>query len=104
MEDRVFPMISIKIRNNEINMRTKVRNLHTDGKWYKVLFSKTVRFSDPDDVQDLLSIFLTEIYTRILIGKVDLKAIDDQTRGEIFELDENQNSEIERVTNAFKTS
>ena len=89
-----YPLTLLLVVNGETIMSTIVRKEHED-KWYKWLIVKR-SVQEIDSSADLLNRIMVEAYNVLLLGQVNLK-ITDIEGFPMYELDTNQDSEIERL-------
>lgn len=80
----------IVIGGDYTSYRTCLRKQHTDGKWYKC-------FNLSHSIESLIH----NVYMFQLLGIVDLDLHAVTNGRAIFELDECQDSEVDRLTNTY---
>lgn len=105
---KIFPELETEVTNRGnatiIELRTTLRVLGDDGKWYLTLFKDTYSIDSSMDMQkELLLLYKRvtfNIYIAITLIKVDVKAIN--LRGiPVFIEDQNQEDEKTRMMKAI---
>lgn len=92
MSKPIFPDIDIYQEKGLVEMRTTLRK-EFEGKWYLWNFYRKI---EGVSLQQCLNVMIHEIYITILIGIPDPKiTLSDGTP--LFELDDDQRSEEERL-------
>ena len=95
----------------DYEIRTVLRVKHTDGKWYLVSFNRARRYGQKDieiaiipfaqsvlvDMQEDTFKIVSDVYQQIQLGVVELDLTYGRGNEKVWELDENQQSEKERL-------
>lgn len=78
-------------------IHTHLRKQHTDGKWYLQYFFKDSRSEDQKSIEWCVNDFNRDIHLAQMFGKV-LPDLRSSSHGDLlFKLDDNQQSEEERL-------
>ncbi len=96
-----FPLINFTRNANRVTLETDVRVKHTDGKWYIQHHIKTCSITTEHDLMQYLQNFYSEAYFSLKLSMVDPK-MKFLTGEPLFELDDDQRSEEERIRNIYE--
>jgi len=78
---------------NKTKLSTKIRKLHTDGKWYLI---NVVKYGTNMKYEDIFKLFIKEVYNYQMLGIVNTDILDSQGVV-VCELDTDQQSEKDRI-------
>lgn len=76
-----------------LKLSTKIRKLHTDGKWYLM---NVVKYAINMKYEDVYKLFIKEVYIYQILGIVNTDIVDSQGVA-ICKLDTDQQSEEDRI-------
>jgi hypothetical protein len=107
MKELVYPLIAVEqpMDSDELVLRTTLRKEH-EGIWYKWKFVKrqTYYSSSPnvESLTELINRFHSEVYFALLLGIIDPKLLSMREGKPIFEVDDDQTPEIDRLKAILK--
>lgn len=101
MKNTIYPNIDVKeatveeftITRKHIRLFTRIRKLHTDGKWYLM---NVIKEGVNMKYEDIFNQFIKEVYNYQILGIVSTR-VNDIFGNPFCELDIDQRSEEERL-------